>query len=204
MHMSELLNEIREKAEARAKVLQKDIQEARDIIASYEAELAPLMAILKATSPEATPPTGTAEACTAAVEAAGEGAARPLVYSKTTELPRHPHTGEVLNMGSSETMLKAVAEKTGAKAVGAPSTGKGPPRWSQYKLPPRVRLFLTKFGNVKGQIRHEQVAEWYRTVNPGIAAPSLKQAACDIASILVSKGVLHRDAPGVYSFVTTK
>lgn len=41
MHMSELLNEIREKAEARAKVLQKDIQEARDIIASYEAELAP-------------------------------------------------------------------------------------------------------------------------------------------------------------------
>lgn len=103
-------------------------------------------------------------------------------------------------MGSSETMLKTVEKAT--KVATAPTAPQQ--RWSQYKLPPRVRLFLTKFGNVKGQIRHEQVAEWYRTVNPTITTPSLKQAACDIASILVSKGVLHRDAPGVYSFVTTK
>lgn len=206
MHMSELLDEIREKAESRAKVLQKDIQEARDLIAMYEAELAPLLVILRATSPKDTrPTTGTVEAVAAAVEAAGEGLGRPVVYSRTTELPKHPHTGEVLNMSSSEAMLKT-ADKV-AKEVKVVKAAKSasaqvstPRRWSQYKLPPRVRLFLAKFGNAKGQIRREQVMEWYRTVNPDIDLSSLKQAASDITGILVTKGVLNRDAPGVYSF----
>lgn len=203
MHMSELLDEIREKAEARAKTLQKDIQEARDLILVYEAELAPLMAILKATSPKLSPPTGTAEAAATAIEAAGAGTERPVVYSKTTELPKHPHTGEVLESGKSEGMLKAVAEKVAAQPTAAkapPVAGKVPQRWSQYKLPPRARLFLVRFGNTKGQIRHEQVADWYRTISPTIDLPSLRQAASDIAGILINKGILHRDAPGVYSY----
>lgn len=205
MHMSELLDEIREKVETRAKKLQKDIQEARDLIVMYEAELAPLMAILKATSPKLTPPTGTAEALSAAVAAApvGNGTPHPTVYNKTTELkePRHPHTGDVLASGSSEAMLRVVALKNIVdEGMAKPVTGKVPPRWSQYKLPPRARLFLTKFGNVKGQIHRQQVMEWYATVSPTIDPPSLRQAASDIAGILINKGILHRDAPGVYSY----
>ena len=198
--MSELLIEIRERAEARAEELQKDIHEARELIALYEAELTPLMAILKATSPKATPPTGTVEAVTEATKAAG-GAARPLVYSKTTELPRHPHTGEMLNMGSSGAMLKMIKAIEKDRGV-ATSPAAPPQRWSQYKLPPRVRLFLSKFGNVKGQIRHQQIEDWYITVNPGIKPVSLKQAACDIATILITKGIMHREAPGVYSYAS--
>lgn len=221
MHMSELLDEIREKATQRASELKREIRQAQDMIGLCEEELAPLLAILAATDPKPVPPTGTAEAVAAAIEAieaAGEGAARPTVYNKTTELkePRHPHTGEVLASGSSEAMLrvvalkkigdefletKAVADKVASQAIAAqPAVVKVPPRWSQYKLPPRARLFLAKFGNVKGQIHRQQVMDWYATISPTIDPPSLKQAASDIAGILINKGILHRDAPGVYSY----
>lgn len=206
--MSELLTEIRERATQRASELKRDIRQAEELIALYEEELTPLLAILAATDPPH-PPTGTAEAFAVAVDAAGEGSTRAVVYEKATPLPeepRHPHTGEVLakqpaTTGTSEAMLRVVAlNKIVAEGMAAKPKGKVPKRWSQYKLPPRVRLFLNKFGNINGQIQCQQVMDWYITVSPDIEPSSLKQAAVDITSTLINKGILHRDAPGTYPF----
>lgn len=194
--MSELLNEIREKARSRVGELQKDIQEARDLIALYETELAPLQVIIKVTNPKHTAPSGTSEAVASAVFVAKGGDGRPLVYNTINEPPRHPHTGEVLDTGSSETMLKAVA----AQAVKLPAV-KLSARWRGHKLPPRCRLFLNKFGDTKGQIVLQQIMNWYRTVNPSIGEASLKQAAFNMAHILVNKNILHKDAPGTWVLI---
>lgn len=142
--MSDLLNEIREKARSRAEELQKDIQEAIDIISLCESELTPLLAIIKATNSKLAPATG--------------------------ESPEVPSV-------------------------------KLPSRWSQYKLPPRCRLFLAQFGDTQGQIRIQAIMAWYRTVTPTITDTSLMQATYSMTGILVRKGILHKDAPNTWSFL---
>lgn len=201
--MSELLTEIRERATQRASELKRDIRQAEELIALYEEELTPLLAILAAaTEPPKLPPTGTVEALTAAVEEANRTAApRTVLYEKTSKLPPTEEKVKPATTGNSEAMLRVVAlKKIVAEGMAAKPKGKVPQRWSQYKLPPRVRLFLTKFGNVKGQIQRQQVMDWYHTVSPDIDPSSLKQAAVDITSTLINKGIMHRDAPGTYSF----
>ena len=207
---SGLLNEIREKARSRVEELQGEIRQARDRLAAAEAELSPLMVIIKVTNPKHTAPSGTSEAVAAAVSVAKGGEGSTVVYNNTTVLPRHPHTGEVLDTGLSETTmqatdapapkrrLKITDDVVAAQAVKLPAV-KLSARWRGYKLPPRCRLFLDKFGNAKGQITLQQITDWYRTVNPGISEVSQKQFAFSTARILVTKGILHKDAPGAWS-----
>jgi len=169
--MSDLLNEIREKARSRAEELQKDIQEAIDIISLCESELTPLLAIIKATNSKLAPATG-----------------------ESPEVPgADPNDAD---KGS----VAGLSIRTAARAVKLPSV-KLPSRWSQYKLPPRCRLFLAQFGDTQGQIRIQAIMAWYRTVTPTITDTSLMQAAYSMTGILVRKGILHKDAPSTWSFL---
>ena len=187
--MSELLNEIREKAVTRAVEIQKDINDAEELIKIYKKELASYLAVINATTlPQA--PTGTSEATAAvmAVAASSDKTPRPAVYSKTEELPRHPHMGEVLSN---------TATKTAAQVAEPPVPHD---RWSQYRVPPRVRRFLIEFGETKGRITHAQILVWYTKLNPWMTPGSQKQAVSDMAGILMRKGILRRHSPGVWSF----
>lgn len=74
-------------------------------------------------------------------------------------------------------------------------------RYSQYKLAPRFRRFLDRFGNNE-TVQRREIAAWYRrALSPGMADNSLYAMVSEITRTLVAKGILAREGEGVWRIV---
>lgn len=74
-------------------------------------------------------------------------------------------------------------------------------RYSQYKLAPRFRRFLDRFGNNE-TVQRREIAAWYRrALSPGMADNSLCAMVSEITRTLVAKGILAREGEGVWRVV---
>ena len=74
-------------------------------------------------------------------------------------------------------------------------------RYSQYKLAPRFRRFLDRFGNNE-KVTRKEIAAWYRrALSPSVQDDSLMTITSEITRTLTAKGILSRESDGVWKFV---
>jgi hypothetical protein len=74
-------------------------------------------------------------------------------------------------------------------------------RYSQYKLAPRFRRFLDRFGNNE-KVTRKEISAWYRrALNPSVQDDSLMSITSEITRTLMTKGILTRESDGVWKFV---
>lgn len=178
--MTELLNELREKAILRAGQLERDIQDAKDLIAMYESELAPFREVIKATSPSPTeprvPPTGTSEALATAVGVAIQARTRPdgqvRTYSTSTPLPETPT----------------------APVAAAPATPKF------RRASPRIRILamdvVDNFGHITRPVTFTEVFDWVTKMASSPNTGSAMDTTYRVMRHLVAEGIATKVGGG--------
>lgn len=166
--MSHLVSEIHTKAVARVTELRPVIEAAEKDVAMCRELLATAEAALESYRTEL-------KGLTAILEAMGD--------------PPAPETAVPPVIESDSRVLAA---RTRAKIGMRLKWQTGPKKWARYRLPPRVRLFLSAFGHCRGVITAAQIRDWYQTVNPDIQMSSLKQSVIDITGTLITKGIMRR------------
>jgi hypothetical protein len=74
-------------------------------------------------------------------------------------------------------------------------------RYSQYKLAPRFRRFLDRFGDNE-KVTRKEIAAWYRrALSPSVQDDSLMTITAEITRTLTAKGILSWESDGVWKFV---
>lgn len=174
-----MLADMRTKIDERVAQLRADIEEASVLLAGYQAELKPLLAVLKAMGND--------------------------VQSDLVELEPDPPTANETKDGGESSFDDELEDEAKEKmAAGTPDTGTSTPktngssgssippnRWGHYKLAPRHRRFLAKFGSRKSFTR-AQIQAWFNSESPGLQTNSVATGINEIVRVLTEKGIIVR------------
>jgi hypothetical protein len=130
----------------------------------------------------------------------------PLLQIMKVTAPLSPEPTEEPPTPSPAAQMREAVEEVLATEGPAPSgesveTVIPSRRYSQYKLAPRFRRFLDRFGNNE-KVERREIAAWYRrALSPGMADNSLCAMVSEITRTLVAKGILAREGEGVWRIV---
>jgi len=176
-----MLADMRTKIDERVAQLRADIEEASVLLAGYQAELKPLLAVLKAMGNDAQ---------SGLVELEPD----PPTANETHDGNRSDSFDDELEAEAKEKMAEGTPD-TGTptpKTNGSSSGSSIPPnRWGHYKLAPRHRRFLAKFG-VRKSFTHAQIQAWFNSESPGLQTNSVATGINEIVRVLTEKGIIVR------------
>lgn len=176
-----ILTDMRVKVEERVAQLRADIEEASLLLAAYQAELKPLLAVLKAMGNDVPYVPTDQDSVPSATEKINEDdsdGGGGLAFDDEMEA----------EAAERQASTSSDADTASPKANGSSIP---PNRWGHYKLAPRHRRFLAKFGSRKSFTR-AQVRAWFNSENPTLQINSVATGINEIVRVLTEKGIIVR------------